>query len=463
MKSKMRPLSTIFLALIASVSLFAICKGQSEILTLDVRIVDREGKPIQDAVVDAWQINEEFFWPSKQVPRKPTKSNSNGVATIRYPKVTYVRESLPVESIKITVYHADFCNAEAVVPVGAVDKNPFEVDLLPGVELTLEAVEENGEPVSKPFAVLTTKMASLTRWNRPTPNQANCRSMKSGNQQIMLVQPSEDGLHRFSDVLSHWFDLNNQPEVKLEGIELQPGIAVRGRLSESVIRPVVNGYVIAIQAPSPAGKTWDEHLPSLVFKSFADIEAEGSFTFASMPHSGSIQLIAVCDGWIGLQEEKSSHIVGETFNVAGEFLEVVLEMSRTFDANIRIIDKNSQPVAGVKVACSPNQLHLKGGVARLGQKFDSISVLLGQIQNDINPAPTIHVPVFEGTTDLDGQLTIRNLPRHSESTFFKVTSDASAKIKVDETLKGVLPRDDQNEVAFDLVLELQPNLGVQLP
>ena len=50
----------------------------------------------------------------------------------------------------------------------------------------------------------------------------------------------------------------------------RPGIAVRGKLAESVIRPVVKGSVIAIQAYSLAGKTWDEDMPSLVFTSFAD-------------------------------------------------------------------------------------------------------------------------------------------------------------------------------------------------
>ncbi len=453
----MRPLSTLFLPLVVSVSSFAVCYGQSEILPREIRIVDQEGKPIQDAVVDPWLINEKFIWPSKQVPRMPSKSMSNGIAKIQYPKVANLSEHLPVESIKITVYHADYCDAKAVVPAGEANEKPYEIKLSPGVALALDAVDEDGEPVSKPFAVLTTRMGALTRWNRPTLNEANCRSMKPGNQQIMLVQPSEDGLHRFSDVLSCRFDLENQPEVKLEEIELRPGIAVRGKLAESVIRPVIKGSVIAIQAPSPAGKTWDEDMPSLVFTSFADIHADGSFEFASMPNSGSIQLIAICDGWVGLQEEKSSYIVGETFDVADEVLQVVLGMNRTFDANIRIIDKNGQPVAGINAACSPNQLHLKGGVARLGQKFDLIAVLRGQIRNEINQAPTIHVPVFEGTSNLDGRLAIRNLPRHRESTFFKVTSEATSKIKVDEMVKGILPRDDENEVAFDLVVELQPN------
>ena len=130
-----------------------------------------------------------------------------------------------------------------------------------------------------------------------------------------------------------------------------------------------------------------------------------------------VQLIALTDGWVGLQE--GSRIVGETFDVTNDTLNVDLAMMRTFDANIRVVDKEGKPMGGVTVACSPNQLCLKGGSSHLGQKRDSIPGLIDQIRNEID-SNIMEPPSFEGVSDRDGRLTIRNLPRNTMSSRFEI-------------------------------------------
>ena len=261
----MRTLTTLIMSTIALVSHLTMAFGQAEILTREIRIVDQNGKPIQEAVADPWLINEQYFWPSKQLTRRPAKSTANGIAAIRYPKVGKFIASLPVESIKMTVSHADYCNAEVVVPVGAGHDKPYEVKLKQGIALALDAVDEDGNSLSKPFAVMTTKMAAVTRWNRPSPNKANCRSMKSGNHRFMLVQPSYDGRHRFSDVLSSGLSWRKNPKSRWKKLNLDRESQFEGKLADEVTRPVVNGTVIAVHVPLPAGDSWDDKLPSLRF------------------------------------------------------------------------------------------------------------------------------------------------------------------------------------------------------
>jgi hypothetical protein len=64
----------------------------------------------------------------------------------------------------------------------------------------------------------------------------------------MLIQQLSDGQRLFSDVLTQQFSQEKEPEVTLEDVELRPGIPVRGKLDDSVARPVQNGVVIACQA-----------------------------------------------------------------------------------------------------------------------------------------------------------------------------------------------------------------------
>lgn len=427
--------------------------GAQEIRTCEVHIITSDGKPIADAIVVPGAINERYFWPWDQVPATPQKSNEEGLAAIGYPAHAHA-EKIPVESITMSVAHADYCGQRVVVPVEPSGK-PFEIILKPGIEFSIDAVDEDGEPVSHPFAVMFTKSVFGGRYHRPQPHLAQCRSIESGNQQIMLVQPDDNGLHRFSDVITYRFDVEKEPVVTIQDVEIRLGISVRGKLHSDVPRPVLNGQVVAVHVPLPAGDNWDAALPSLLYYDSVAINEDGTFEFASMPHTGTIQLIALCDGWVGLEEKDSPFIVGETFEIDDESLEVELEMKPTFDAVMRVIDKSGQPIAGVTVATSPNQLYRKGGSTVLGQQNSSIDGLKGQFQEIPTSSFRGLSKKYQAVTDKNGKAVIRNLPRNRWSTRFGVWSegDQPTKIKMNEELEGKLPKDDQEQVEFDLVVE----------
>lgn len=424
----------------------------------EVRVVDPDGKSIADAFIDCWLINDMYFWPTKQVPRIPVKTDQRGIARLKYPDAAEYNERIPVESIKMTVVHSDFRSKDVIVPVGGKSVMPFEIKLEPGISLSINAIDEKGIALKEPFGILISKMGSMQRWSRPSADKAYCRSISDGNRQIMLVQPRPDGLHRFSDVLTYHFRAELENEVKLEDVELLTGIPIRGKLSDKVPRPVQNGWVIAVQLPLPAGDSWDEALPSLIYYDAVDINADGTFQFPSMPLTGTVQLIAGCDGWVGLQEEKSPFVVGETFPVVGTSVDVELQMITTFDAKVRVVDTQGNPVSGVIVSSSPNQLFKKGGSTILGERFQSMPAIESNLRDVPRPIKDESKASFQGVSDENGMLTIRNLPRNRWSAQFNVWSSSASKNKIKPIdAEGKLPDESQSQVAFDIVVTIENN------
>ena len=447
-----------FLLTLLSSSYLPAADKPPEILTRSIKVVDPQGQPVAGAFANAWLINEKFFWPTQIVPNKEVKTGQDGIAQLQYPKdASLSTKDLPVESIKLTVSHADFLSVDVVVPVATAQDKPFEIQLKPGVSVTISAVDEGGRPLTEPFAVMTTAMNTAPRWHRPAPDIAQGSSMSNGNHQLMLVQPNKDGQDRFSSVMTYRFNLAKEPKVVMEEIELLPGISVKGKLQAEVPRPVKNGHVIAVCIPLPAGDSWDEKVPSLLYYHSANLREDGTFEFTSLPTTGTIQLISLCDGWVGLQDKSTPFIVGETFEVDDKPLDVELKMERTFDAKIRVVDQSMQPIEGITVACSPNQMFKKGGSTWLGERFDSLPQLRSQLGDEPWTAPNNMQNAFQAESDKQGRLVIRNLPRNRYSARFVAWASPKAGVKIEALSDGVagkLPDKDQNEVEFDITVKV---------
>ncbi len=58
----------------------------------------------------------------------------------------------------------------------------------------------------------------------------------------------------------------------------------------------------------------DDKVPSLLWWDRVPLETDGSFVFSSLPRSGKVHLIAVCDGWVSRSNDQS--VVGEEFDLS---------------------------------------------------------------------------------------------------------------------------------------------------
>lgn len=443
-----------FVLIFASQSLAQSEKPDTKWLTLRIRIVDEQGNPVTGAEAKFWLFNEKFSLSLDGLKQGAT-SNQEGLCDLPYPELS----GFTIESATASITHPDFCTARPVVPVDAKADKPFEVKLKRGIKLTVSAVDEQGEPTKTPFGILISGSGSPSLWNRPEPQLAICSSLTSGNRQIMLVQQTDDGRRLFSDVLTQQFNQEKEPEVRLDDIELRPGISIKGKLDSKVPRPVKNGFVGACQAPLPAGDAWDEALPSVMYHDWVEVQEDGSFEFPSMPDLGTIQLIGVCDGWVGVQE--GSRVVGEQFEVESDLLELTLAMQPTFDVKFKVLDKEGKPVAGATAICSPNQVWFKGGSTILGARFRSAELLTSELKSkssskktDSSEAGTHNiqnsVEKFRAVSDQDGNMTLSNLPREPGGQQIMIFHENGASLEKDVEL----PAEGENQVDVEVVLDM---------
>jgi hypothetical protein len=198
-------------------------------------------------------------------------------------------------------------------------------------------------------------------------------------------------------------------------VELQPGVRVFGKLPSNIKRPVKDGVVIARQQPMPMTNAREFGMRQLMWGEWTKIAEDGSFEFLSMPRSGKIQVIAMCDGWVALDEGRMTK--GQTFSVSDEDLEVELELEPTMDAIIDVKDEAGNPIQDASVAFWPNPLWVDFGSQILGQRFQSLDQVKAQVAQNEASVTLDRVSAFLEKTDAKGRAVIRNLPSRSEQPF----------------------------------------------
>ena len=107
---------------------------------------------------------------------------------------------------------------------------------------------------------------------------------------LRVVHVPDNGPAWFSDV----FDLVLQKRGPISiDAELKPGVRVEGRLADNVPRPIKNGRVVARVVETETGMVNDSR-----WDAAADIAADGTFVFESLPPNAELQVTAICDGWV---------------------------------------------------------------------------------------------------------------------------------------------------------------------
>ena len=396
---------------------------------LIVEVTDEAGEPIQGVVIKPYgcrsveEPSTGWFWPTYNIghPKEHT-GDVDGKVTVDYP-VTFGHEPdwHTCCEISATVTHPEFISQNLIVdPRGG----KTQLTMKAGCQLTISAADPNGQTV--PFGILIAGPGRSAKWLIDDDGVHKSRAIPDGSWQTMLVSPSDDGRHLFSPVLP--VRLRDQQDVNIRNLRLKHGLHLRGRLDDSVPRPVKNGKVVAHCLPKPAGYVYgggpDDEPPSVSWETAVEIDEDGTFEFPSLPRSGLLQLITLCDGHVGKDKDvigaHGSHRLGVFLQVADidKSSPLEIEMEPTGSVQVTVLDDNGDPLSDAYVSTNPNHSMHLAGCTILGHCSETVSAIRAQIDPNFKMDPfELKNPRYSARTNAQGIATINNLPLNETYSF----------------------------------------------
>lgn len=359
-----------------------------------------------------------YGWPqdNTDVPTEYT-SDEGGVVELQYPvKFGSPDNWKTLNQISMMVTHAEFVPDEIHIDP-RLKKTTKQLEA--GCELSFSAIDAGRNPVE--IGVMMAGPGRAAKWIREQ-GIVRSRAIPDGVWQTLVVAPRPDGRHLFSDVLP--VRLRDQQRVRFHNLPLTPGLRLTGRLSDNVPRPVVDGRIQAFCLPQPAGRLHDREDPSVAWEANTLIDADGSFEFASLPRSGTIQLIAICQGWVGADQDvpeehgtfkQGMFVALDEQQIQDGSFDVVVPMEPTGSLLVTVLKPDGSPLAGAKVATNPNEYRWLAGSTILGSKRDWIDSVRAQMNGTEDPLyrrgeRDEPVPVFQAITDERGQVVLSGIP-----------------------------------------------------
>ncbi len=358
-----------------------------ELKEFTLKVNDSQGRPVEGVEMRAYALRCEedagshYGWPTYNTGPAPlSKTNAEGEVVLKYPtKFGQPPNWKTTSQISMSLRHPEYVGTEVHLdPRGGGDTTVIKA----GCELTFSANDYLGQPITQ-FAIMMAGPGRGAKWQTKDTIKRS-RAIPDGKWQTMLVQSKDDGIHLFSGILP--VRLADEQAVSIRNVVLKPGVRFIGKLEDSVPRPIANGQVLAWCLPKPAGNAWGNDDPSLTWCDIANVDADGTFTFKSLPRSGLIQLIAICDGWVSQNHpdygNEATGWVYELDKLEGDNVkEVEVLMKKTGQAKVTVKDADGNPIPRVIVGTYPNQRLLKSGSQILGSGYPSLDEVEYQLSD----------------------------------------------------------------------------------
>ena len=395
-----------------------------QVQRLLVTVVDKQGKPVEGAEVDAPNLRTRKNPDAHHgnPPNKKTKTNQQGTAEMLYPK--YVYEQMETGQVTLTVSHPDFV---AYYQDHRVD-SPIKVTLEPGRRVRLTAKDAStGQRIRDRLFVLTADFAETMPWKLLDGN-VHLSHPLSNEIRLMLVVCLQDGKPTlFSDLI----DLGKYPpgDCRIDDVTMSPGRKIAGRLSDDVPRPVIKGRVGLVIASSVSDSPVCGN--SIIWEDFVSTNEDGTFEFSSVPRNEIFQLAAYCRGWVsvtpsveqirhfpgntsdeGAQIEHDTLVVAQHF-AADNFDPVEIKMEPLASCRVTVKDGNGTPIPDVSVSLSSYTSWSPDFTCGIGY-YSKTSVTLGlkkdEAYRQLDKSRDVDKDESRSNiTDSNGQATIHNL------------------------------------------------------
>jgi hypothetical protein len=298
-------------------------------------------------------------------------TDETGTATVPYP--AFVVERVETGKITVSVKHPEYISdtqdivVSTSLPAGApwrVWMN-FIIDRLKGATVVTRPgpiVLKRGELlILKPAQTLesVTDLYAQTSskggyeddfWDRSEAGVVMSRKHAPGAHAVRLIGLNEGNELMFSDKVDVTIKQGVTNSVSLA---LKPARTVRGKLSDNVPRPVVNGRVVVNIVP--AGRTFRD--PILRWHAWTGVNDDGSFDIPSIP-AGDLEIIALCNGFISVdgpgQRQSSVIRYPQKHTVGANDLDIVIDMEPTARLEVTVFDDNGRLLEGARVSTWPN-------------------------------------------------------------------------------------------------------------
>lgn len=398
-----------------------------------LRVLDAAGKPVAGAVITPEGMRTKsgpfsadwYNWgKGRDVPDTPVTTDKNGFASVPYPK--YVFERIETGTLCLAVNHPNFvpsrpeCVVSTALPAGAPWKDRFTeildriqhktlfahpdpIVLQKGAALKISVRPGSLSPKDAPmYAQISGKInLKADSWLRPEPGVLITQRLPDGNHSIRVVRVETNRMVWFSEVTNFTAVVGQTNELV---VDFKPGVTVRGRLDDSVPRPVVNGRVIA--HVWPAGLRPPQYPPQ--WHSWSPIREDGTFEITSLP-PGDLELVAICDGFINTNGPgKYNFHYPQQFTLGTNDLDITLGMEPTASLQVHVTDDKGHPLSDAVVSAWPNTRYGDWSAVIVGQDCYKTTDTFSP-DYDWRKWRMRHVD-FKGTSDKNGVATVANLP-----------------------------------------------------
>ena len=402
-----------------------------QVAVLPILVVSQNGRPIEGVKVVPWALGcgqgHGVWGPFEGKPdesgMEPASvvTNEQGIARVRYPFFRDANEKTRTLVVSVRLEHPDYSSADAEhIEVPLKDDQPYSITMT--LAATVEIVPSiDGQPV--PLENLYAVWSNARSWqaNSAPINLASGKlrigGFLPGPNSFFVVRLLDDSVTHFSDFQYLHLEEGGVTEVSCP---LLPAVEVKGKLSDRVPRPVRDGRVVARTLPAAT------HDGSVMWMDWAPVAEDGSFTITAWPAGQSIQLIALCDGFIAtsgkppvkeLEFENDGYHRPHAFDV--EVGEIEIPMMPLVPVSVNVTDEQNVPVGGLDVATSPNV-----GWWNYGSQIYALNMVQGRNlirERDYrrvveNPYPNM----FRGVTNSLGKVTFQ-LPAGRQ--YFELLSD----------------------------------------
>jgi len=322
-------------------------------------VVDQKDQPIANATVSGQGISltggasvlwSDFAADKKSADPPRVTTGADGFARLPHPDLTNLPAGVVLKWLRFRIEHPEFTKHSFSVPDEFT--RIATVQLKRGAEVKI-AAQRDGQPVVEgrlfvQFSSDSTRSQAAT-FSKATGTWRLSR-LSTGLKLIRVVHIADSGEISFSRV--HTLKLIDNHSHDLH-VSLELGQTVRGKLDDSVPRPVANGRAMAllVESSSPvefALLHWQKHVP---------IATDGSFILENLP-PGNLHFLAICDGFMSKTGDPPANATpqelgawqstgqGQSFASINADTPITVAMTPMLRCTIHVVDSSGKPISG---------------------------------------------------------------------------------------------------------------------